>query len=139
MATVRVGALPDDPLAAAAEFYRRILADLSPLPFRGGAGGGVCQTDTAPTDRPHPNPSPEGEGLSDCLTLVFNPAPHAHRDWRKAAVATLAREKAPTRINAIASDDEAAITAALAWLEAAPAITGHYLPLDGTGAGLVVR
>ncbi len=32
----------------------------SPLPFRGGAGGGECAAD----DSPHPNPSPQGEGLS---------------------------------------------------------------------------
>jgi isoleucyl-tRNA synthetase len=36
----------------------------SPLPFRGGAGGGDSPTNPAPTDSPHPNPSPEGEGLS---------------------------------------------------------------------------
>ncbi|MEQ1725779.1 MAG: valine--tRNA ligase, partial [Sphingopyxis sp.] len=34
-----------------------------PLPFRGGAGGGVSPISAMPTDRPHPNPSPEGEGL----------------------------------------------------------------------------
>ncbi|WP_432767776.1 MAG: glutamine-hydrolyzing carbamoyl-phosphate synthase small subunit [Sphingopyxis sp.] len=37
----------------------------SPLPFRGGAGGGVSGSDAALTDRPHPNPSPEGEGLME--------------------------------------------------------------------------
>ena len=36
---------------------------LSPLPFRGGAGGGVSQSGTAFVEKPHPNPSPEGEGL----------------------------------------------------------------------------
>ena len=38
----------------------------SPLPFRGGAGGGACPLgETSPlTDMPRPNPSPEGEGLS---------------------------------------------------------------------------
>ena len=36
----------------------------SPLPFRGGAGGGASQPDTALADSPHPNPSPAGEGLS---------------------------------------------------------------------------
>ncbi len=35
----------------------------SPLPFRGGAGGGECPPDSALVDSPHPNPSPEGEGL----------------------------------------------------------------------------
>jgi valyl-tRNA synthetase len=38
---------------------------LSPLPFRGGAGGGDCPPTSTPesVDSPHPNPSPEGEGL----------------------------------------------------------------------------
>ena len=36
----------------------------SPLPFRGGAGGGGCQLNAAPADSPQPNPTPEGEGLS---------------------------------------------------------------------------
>jgi tRNA pseudouridine55 synthase len=40
---------------------------ISPLPFRGGDGGGACNTQEA-FDSPHPNPSPEGEGL-DGITL----------------------------------------------------------------------
>ena len=35
---------------------------LSPLPFRGGDGGGGDHA--LPADKPHPDPSPEGEGLS---------------------------------------------------------------------------
>ncbi len=35
----------------------------APLPFRGGAGGGVPPASAEPTAPPHPNPSPEGEGL----------------------------------------------------------------------------
>jgi isoleucyl-tRNA synthetase len=40
----------------------------SPLPFRGGDGGGVSQDGATQdvsrdVDRPHPNPSPEGEGF----------------------------------------------------------------------------
>ncbi|WP_447763291.1 glycine--tRNA ligase subunit beta [Sphingopyxis panaciterrae] len=35
----------------------------SPLPFRGGAGGGGSRPDAAQTDSPRPHPSPEGEGL----------------------------------------------------------------------------
>ena len=35
----------------------------SPLPFRGGAGGGDSRLESAPVEIPHPNPSPEGEGL----------------------------------------------------------------------------
>ena len=43
---------------------------LSPLPFRGGAGGGGFPPDaTLQVESPHPNPSPEGEGLEH-LTLL---------------------------------------------------------------------
>ncbi len=35
----------------------------SPLPFRGGAGGGDSTREIAGVSSPHPNPSPEGEGL----------------------------------------------------------------------------
>ncbi|MBN9788270.1 isoleucine--tRNA ligase [Pseudonocardia sp. TMWB2A] len=41
----------------------------SPLPFRGGVGGGGSQTDATPADSPHPNPSPEGEGLNSPATI----------------------------------------------------------------------
>ncbi len=41
----------------------------SPLPFRGGVGGGAASSATLP-DSPTPNPSPEGEGESiDLLAL----------------------------------------------------------------------
>ncbi len=41
----------------------------SPLPFRGGVGGGAASSETSP-DSPTPNPSPEGEGNSiDLLAL----------------------------------------------------------------------
>ncbi|GGY89772.1 isoleucine--tRNA ligase [Novosphingobium colocasiae] len=38
--------------------------DTSPLPFRGGAGGGRAPSGAASAESPHPNPSPEGEGLA---------------------------------------------------------------------------
>src|SRR3546814_10564540 len=37
----------------------------SPLPFRGGAGGGGSPDSSAPGAIPHPNPSPQGEGLKN--------------------------------------------------------------------------
>ena len=73
-------------------------------------------------------------GACDALALVFPPAPHDHAGWRKAAVADLARAAAPKRVNALAGSDPGAISAALAWLENAPGITGQLLALDGAGA-----
>ena len=73
---------------------------------------------------------PEGQDL----LLVFPPADHAHHAWRLAAVQTLARDRAPHRVNAVASDSEEAIAAAGRYLAAAPGVTGQYWPLDAQGA-----
>ena len=70
--------------------------------------------------------------------IVFPPAEHTHRAWRLAAVQSLARDHAPLRVNALASDDPAAIDSALAYFKAAPGLTGQYLNLDSFGAGDVV-
>jgi hypothetical protein len=45
---------------------------------------------------------------------------------------------APRRINAVASDKEAGIASALAYLSGADGLTGQYLPLDDAGAGTVL-
>lgn len=68
------------------------------------------------------------------LVVVFPPADYTHRGWRLAAVQQMARDHAPLRINALASDDERAIAATLAYLATAEGVTGQYLPLDGNGA-----
>lgn len=80
-------------------------------------------------------PAPAGEDL----LLVFPPADHTHRGWRLAAVQELARVAAPSCVNAVASDSEAAIASALAYLEQAPGLTGQLLTLDDAGAGPVVQ
>ena len=103
---LRVEGLPDDPLAAAAHFHGAVLPRL--LETVAGA---------------------------DHLTLVFAPADHTHRGWRLAVVQGLARDLAPCRVNGVASDDEAGIAAALAWLAGADGVTGQYWPLDAAGAG----
>jgi hypothetical protein len=105
MTLLQVGHLPEAALAAAAEFHARVLPGISP--------------------------STSGEDL----LLVFLPADHTHRAWRRAAVQALAREHAPNRVNAVASDDEAAIAAARDYLSHAPGVTGQYWPLDAQGAG----
>ena len=79
-------------------------------------------------------PSREGEDVA----IVFPPADHTHRGWRLAVVQGLARAHAPLRVNAVASDSSTAIAAALAYLEAAPGLTGQLLTLDDAGAGVVI-
>jgi hypothetical protein len=109
MRLLRVGALPDEALAAAAQFHGEVLPRVA-------------------------EELAEGQDL----TLVFAPADHTHRGWRLAAVQQLARLHAPIRINAVAGDDDAAIDAAIRYLAKAPGITGQLLPLDGTGAGALL-
>ena len=106
MRLLRVGALPDEPLAAAARFH----ADVLPLVLA------------------------EMEAGED-LVLVFGAAGHVHRDWRLSAVRGLARRFAPARVNAVAGEDGPAIEAAIAYIDRAPGVTGQLLPVDGTGAG----
>lgn len=67
------------------------------------------------------------------IVLVFHPADHTHRAWRLAAMQELARAQAPRRVNAVASNDPAAIAATLAYLAKADGVTGQYLPLTGSG------
>ena len=105
MQVVRVRGLPEAPLAAAAEFYTRVVPTL--------------QGDTP-------------------LVLILPPADHQHRGWRAEVVASLARQFAPARVNAVVGDDEAAIAAATRWLADAPGVTGQVLQLDGQNAGVVV-
>jgi hypothetical protein len=54
-------------------------------------------------------------------------------------VQELARAAMPGRVNAVAGDSEAAIAAALRYLNEAPGLTGQYLPLDDAGAGTVIE
>lgn len=110
MALFRVGPLPADPMAAAAAFH----ADVQPRL--------IATLDAA----------------AGPVTLVFAPADHAHREWRMAAVAMLARARAPQRVNAVESGYEPAIAAAAAYLAGAEGVTGQVLPLDSLGAGDVI-
>jgi hypothetical protein len=109
---VRVGALPGEPLAAAARFHAEVLPGVLSLLDPGG----------------------HGDDLLD-LTLIFAPADHTHKAWRLAVIQSLARAHAPLRINAVASDQENAIAAAERYLVEAPGVTGQYWALDGNGAG----
>jgi len=107
----RVTGLPDEPLAAAAHFHSRILPDV-----------------LARFGPPHPEHG---------IVLAFPQADHTHRAWRLAVIQGLAREHAPSRVNAVAGGTEAAIAATLEWLARAPGVTGQYWSLDAGRAGRV--
>ena len=141
MQVLRIECLPDDPLAAAAVFYASLNPPRNGEVARSDGGVEASPDSAAPTDNSRPlghafgaPPPRNGEDL----LVVFAPADHTHRAWRLAVVQGLARELAPRRVNALASRDEAAIAASLAYLESAEGLTGQYLPLDDAGAGPVV-
>jgi len=123
MPVYRVGPLPEEPMAAAAAFYGEHGARV--LPALQAARG-------------------DAPGRAQDIVIIFAPADHTHRGWRLAAVQALARAAAPLRVNAVESDDEAAIAAARAYLAGAPGLTGQVLPLaqvlplDSQGAGVVL-
>lgn len=100
-ALLRVGDLPGAPLDAAAAFHGEWLAR---------ARAQMAQGD---------------------LAILFPPAAHDHHGWRLATVQELAREAAPARVNALTGTDEAAIAETLAYLAAAPGITGQVLAVGG--------
>lgn len=103
---IHIGPLPDEALDAAADFHARLL----------------------------PGIEASMSGGSDPVTLVFEPASLDHRGWRLALVQGLARRFAPSRINAVETDDPAALDGAAQWLSSAAGVTGQLLPLDGNGA-----
>ncbi|MDD3798985.1 MAG: hypothetical protein PHE36_07390 [Novosphingobium sp.] len=67
----------------------------------------------------------------DCLVVVFPPAAHDHRGWRRAAIADLARAHAPVRVLGLADGDAAAVARTLDYLETAQGVTGQLLAADG--------
>ena len=87
----------------------------------------------------HARVLPQALGAQADVLLAFAPADYTHRAWRLAAVQGLARVAVPYRVNAVASDDPAAIAAAQAFLAQAAGVTGQLLPLDSQGAGAVVN
>jgi hypothetical protein len=110
MAVVRVGTRHEGALEAAAAFYAGLL----------------------------PMVQVTIEETQNDLVLVFEPASHEHHAWRLAVVQQLARDHAPLRVNAIESDDETAIAAAMIYVDQAPGLTGQLLRLDGNGASALL-
>lgn len=108
--------LPGDPLDAAAAFY----ADILPA-----ARAGLARLAPENGDQGEQHEAPEAE--AGAMLILFAPADHTHTDWRCAAIAQLAREAAPLRVNAIAGEDEEAIAEVARWLAGAPGVTGQVL------------
>ncbi len=106
-----------------------VLWRVGKLPATASAAAAVFYAEMMPDLRDH---------ADGALTLVFPPANPAHRAWRLAAIQALASDFAPRRVNAVVSDDEAAIAAAAGYLEGAEAITGQLLGLDGASSPDVV-
>ena len=100
MRVIRVGALPQGALEAAAEFHARVLPLLNP-PLAG-----------------------------EDLVLIFPPATYEHRGWWLAAIQDLARAAAPARVNGVVGDDEQAIDETVAYLEQSLGVTGQLLAVD---------
>ncbi|GAA4053226.1 Rossmann fold domain-containing protein [Parerythrobacter jejuensis] len=76
-------------------------------------------------------------GEIDNLAIVMKCPAYDHADWRRAIARDLAREYAPKRVNIVAGDAADEIEATLAFLDAAPGVTGHYLPLQSGGGARV--
>ena len=96
MEQVAIEGLPDDPLHAAGSFHKEWLAQIERL---------------------------LGQG-SDVM-ICIPAADHTHHEWRKAAVAMLARKHTPQRVNMVGGRGAHAL-AAIAYLASAHGVTGQY-------------
>lgn len=96
-AVYRVGTLPEAALDASTAFYA---LHLPAIAARAGEG-------------------PES------LVVIFPATSYDHRTWRRAAMADLARAYAPVRILGLAEGDPSEEARILAYLAAAPGVTGQ--------------
>lgn len=70
----------------------------------------------------------------ESLVVIFPAAPYDHKGWRRAAIADLARAYAPIRVLGLAEGDPAEEARILAYLAAAPGVTGQMLAAHGANA-----
>ena len=78
--------------------------------------------------------APQVRAAAADVAIVFDPANHPHDEWRLAAIRQLARDAAPQRVNAATGPDGAALDDVLAYLAAAPGVTGQILIVDAIPA-----
>ncbi len=105
----------------------RLVDGLSPLPFRGGDGGGGCPDSSASADKPHPNPSPEGEGLKD---KALDKSLHRAIAGIGADIDALHFNKAVAKVHGLVNDIEKASPSAsrTAAIRALPLLIAPMLP-----------
>ena len=99
---IRIGNLPENPLEASLLFYNQYVPKAANT-----LTGGV-----------------------DHLVFILPPADATHDDWRRAVARDLGRTYAPKQVSIIGGGDRASVDEVLAYLRAAPGITGQYLPLN---------
>lgn len=65
------------------------------------------------------------------LVIVLDNADHTHLGWRQSAIEALAREAAPSRVNAVVGPAGRELDQSCTFLAAAPGVTGQVLQTDG--------
>ena len=97
MKRIAVDDLPTEPLAAAGVFHQHWLDHVETVLAKG-----------------------------EDVLITLPPADYTHREWRRAAVAMLARQYTPLRVNVVSGEGRG-LDKAEAYLSGAPGITGQYL------------
>lgn len=97
MEQIAIEGLPDDPLHAAGSFHNEWLAQIE-----------------------------RSLSLGSDVMIFIPAADHTHHEWRKSAVAMLARKHTPQRVNMVGGSGAHA-RAAIAYLASAHGVTGQYL------------
>ena len=97
MEQIAIEGLPDDPLLAAGSFHNEWLAQIE-----------------------------HSLGQGSDVMICIPAADHTHHEWRKAAVAMLARKHTPQRVNMVGGSGAHA-QAAIVYLASAHGVTGQYL------------
>ena len=69
--------------------------------------------------------------FADDIRVLFAPADHSHGGWRREAIAGLARELAPRRVNGIVGGDRESLAQMSEFLRDAPGVTGQIFTIDG--------
>lgn len=109
----------ENPIDAAAEFYRVCVPDVREFANMSGLAADIAAH--------HPSPADKFDGV----IIVLSPADYTHQEWRRTAIRQLARESAPMRVNGIVAGREEDIRPVVDYLKLAPGVTGQLFQTDG--------